>query len=506
MREALPLFQAAVAWDPSEVSFLSNLGVTYMRLGQSDQALTQFIKALQLKPAGEDAFVNLKELAGLEKFDWVELLVERGMHAVLSARGKSDAAARARANAKAGTVTTATTIPRSASPAPQQPEEVHAAPSGASDLQAVHGLGQIRHHVRPLPRIPASRLYEPEFVEFARGKRPFILTGLASKFPVTGDAAALQQVFDQFGEEYADYYPQSMGPTGGSRPYIVKLRQAVRELTRPSAQFPRHDSGSQYVHWNVRWEAWNNLTAHLQPTLPFYTSDDAWIDGCLPSAKLRNEHHLANHWRMVLIGNHGAGMFNHLDTLRTSSFQYQLLGAKVWHLCGPKNTPILSKQPKTQSMFNPDYAAAPELLDLDCYLDVAAEGDTLYYPRDYWHQTLNQGQLVVAVTGTLVDENNYDSVSEQLAQDCARPEDQRVPLIHSSPELCKYYRQHCFPWWEHAYNHKARAWARPSEQSTRGLTCAEPGTVVGELTCSHDGSFELSEMTAPQSTSFYGLQ
>lgn len=44
----------------------------------------------------------------------------------------------------------------------------------------------------------------------------------------------------------------------------------------------------------------------------FFTKDEPWLEGCLPSDSLRNEFLLSTHWRMVLIGDRGAGMFNHM--------------------------------------------------------------------------------------------------------------------------------------------------------------------------------------------------
>jgi hypothetical protein len=37
----------------------------------------------------------------------------------------------------------------------------------------------------------------------------------------------------------------------------------------------------------------------------------------------------------MVFGNKGAGMFNHIDTLRTASFHLTLFGVKRWHICSP---------------------------------------------------------------------------------------------------------------------------------------------------------------------------
>ena len=48
------------------------------------------------------------------------------------------------------------------------------------------------------------------------------------------------------------------------------------------------------------------------------------VETCLASDAERSAFFLAHHWRMLLVGNEGAGMFNHWDTLHTSSFQAQV--------------------------------------------------------------------------------------------------------------------------------------------------------------------------------------
>ena len=44
-------------------------------------------------------------------------------------------------------------------------------------------------------------------------------------------------------------------------------------------------------------------------------------------------------------------MFNHKDTLMTSSFQYQLVGRKKWHLCSPANDAVFEAKGKASYTF-----------------------------------------------------------------------------------------------------------------------------------------------------------
>jgi len=215
-------------------------------------------------------------------------------------------------------------------------------------------------------------------------------------------------------------------------------------------------------------------------------------------------------------------MFNHKDTLMTSSFQYQLVGRKKWHLCSPANDAVMEANGPNkveQNMFQPNYAANPSLLHADCYVDTADEGEALFYPREYWHQTINVDTRVVAITGTLVDANNYDTVALMMDKDCEK--NGEINLINPSPELCSYYRSHCFPWWRHAWGDTERMYAvahtrkafdaaptmvRPWSASARSASAVamEPGFVGGEFTCGKQPPFTAEEMAATESTEYYG--
>jgi ribosomal protein L16 Arg81 hydroxylase len=89
---------------------------------------------------------------------------------------------------------------------------------------------------------------------------------------------------------------------------------------------------------------------------------------------------------MMLIGNEGAGMFNHVDVLRTASWQIQLEGAKMWHLCGPDQNANMYGAGLID-VWNPDYEKYPRFAQADCFEDTIRKGEFIYYPADYWHQT-----------------------------------------------------------------------------------------------------------------------
>lgn len=55
------------------------------------------------------------------------------------------------------------------------------------------------------------------------------------------------------------------------------------------------------------------------PLVEQFAADNLWVDQCL-TPETWNQYFLKTHWRIILIGNENAGMFNHIDVLQTSSW------------------------------------------------------------------------------------------------------------------------------------------------------------------------------------------
>ena len=66
---------------------------------------------------------------------------------------------------------------------------------------------------------------------------------------------------------------------------------------------------------------------------------------------------------LYTIGNENAGMFNHRDTLSTASWQMQLRGKKRWHICSPREEPLMYGAGRVDA-FSPDYDAFPKMLNV----------------------------------------------------------------------------------------------------------------------------------------------
>jgi tetratricopeptide (TPR) repeat protein len=339
--------------------------------------------------------------------------------------------------------------------------------------------------------------------------------GTPSSWAVTHADWGMRWLASALGDAPADWYPQNLRTQ--DTPQIVSLMSALSMLTQ--------SSGPAYIQLNLAAAHWYRTVApRLGPLPPLFTQDEHWLDGCFggaaadpdglngtdpllrsrpfgaklfpPLASLHNasssreaedasskghapssggganrglvsEHFVSSHWRMLLVGNKGAGMFNHKDTLQTLSYQIQAQGGKLWHLCSPTQDSILQplmpqfgKHNDILSLLDPDYTRFPQLLDLDCYADIVYEGEIVFYPREWWHETHNLFDYTVAITGTLAAPDNAAHVARELQNTCVRGgfrsglrgPSPTAPLDFISPsaDLCRHYAR-CAHWFEVAY-------------------------------------------------------
>jgi hypothetical protein len=150
-----------------------------------------------------------------------------------------------------------------------------------------------------------------------------------------------------------------------------------------------------------------------------YNSTDRQTPAAVSIKSLLDVYFMKTHWRMMLIGEQGAGMFNHKDTLRAPTWQVHLHGRKLWHLCPPTQDGILEKAGK-HDFFDPNYEASPELLTSlkGCSQAVVGAGDLVYYPEDYWHQTMNLDTPAVSIGSTMLTAASYGILYEELEREC----------------------------------------------------------------------------------------
>ncbi len=78
-------------------------------------------------------------------------------------------------------------------------------------------------------------------------------------------------------------------------------------------------NGAVYIQWNLGADKWLNISSiinknHLIP--PFASELTDWLTmiNCSvepPSNKLKSIFYQSTHWKMLLVGSRGSGMFNH---------------------------------------------------------------------------------------------------------------------------------------------------------------------------------------------------
>ena len=71
-------------------------------------------------------------------------------------------------------------------------------------------------------------------------------------------------------------------------------------------------------------------SSSLVPFLPPPSSSSSVPPRSYPESDIAEEYHLKTHWKIILVGSRGAGMFNHSDSLLTSSWHAHLMGSKWW--------------------------------------------------------------------------------------------------------------------------------------------------------------------------------
>jgi len=309
-----------------------------------------------------------------------------------------------------------------------------------------------------LPRIHISHMYLDENEVYRSGLAPFVLLGALDSWNLSSWSPAA--LASRFPSSIVDFYPHNMGKSN-VRPFLVPMAEAVAEQANPSGRFPTSQQRpGTYIQWNVNNEDWTRVRKDMTKRLPAqFREDDSWLlhvrQRCLHSTALQDLFTLRTHWRMVIIGNRGAGMFNHQDVLRTASYQAQLAGSKRWHLCDPSQSRYLYGA-GTVDTFDPDYDRYPLFHQARCYEDIIEAGEVIFYPADYWHQTENLATPTISLTTTIMDANNYEWVMEELRAECVN---QKYKWGFSK-ELCDALLNKCFDFWR-------EQWSQPTKHTYR---------------------------------------
>jgi len=378
LRAALPLLKAAVALAPASAKWYSDLGVTWMRLEEWPQAWAMFKRALILDPSDGIALRNREEFIGFA-------------HRYPGARAAE----------KADLLDPPQRVPR-----------------------------RQEHRVMPLAR-HSSAPYGSWW------NQAFVLEKNLSYFKSATEAVSVSEVLlGNFSTARADYYPGGL-LHANVKPIVLPFSDAWCQLNAPEGVVAQAYLQLSLPH--ARWLTFLKAIGFRPPR--FVSASGANAPSALPGgecvaslteAGMRDEFELVARWHMIdVAGAAGAGMFLHADTLGTSSWHTQVRGRKRWHLCPGTKKPYHTnaehlKNPQMQSYcgaagidtFDPDYRACPSFREANCFETILHPGETLYFPSNWWHQTVALDAGTVSVSGTLVTQGNGEIVANEIQDDC----------------------------------------------------------------------------------------
>lgn len=380
---ALAHFRGACRLNSASYLYWNDLGVTEMRMGLYLKAEGRFLKSLSLNASFTVAKENLE--------DTVRFLILRNIK------------------------------PKS-----------HCVDNGVIEHTLVAIRSITREEFRSMNRSTISELLT----------EPFIIKRYIRNHKVM-NYFQLDNLLQNYGDKIVDYYPHNMKEED-THPFLLKLNIAIPQLTAPQEVFLHVDTSEPgtYLQLNLDQGAYADMLQRSKLAIPSSFDYDYWTQACLLDNPIISEFFLQHHWQMLVIGEQGAGMFLHQDILRLSSYQMQLQGHKKWYLCSGSQSPYLYF-PGQVNLFEPDYETFPLLRNATCSTVTLRAGDLLYYPGDYWHQTLNEATPSIAITGTVITKQYYQQLYDKLQLQCDRDGKKEVGAICQRLSSClRVWRDH----------------------------------------------------------------
>jgi len=298
---------------------------------------------------------------------------------------------------------------------------------------------------KTFPRFSLADLQMESNAEYAEGLLPFVITDVVTRWGAIEKWNNVQYFERLVPEEIVDWYPNNLMKSD-DHPILTGLHNAVNTMKRSL-------STPAYIQMRFTTQGRKMLFGDIDmETFPALLQSEWWSNkqGCLTSEEARDNWIRTTQWNMLLIGNKGAGMFMHPDGLNTGTWQAQVAGDKMWFLCSPDQAPYLYG-PGVVDAFKANLTRFPLFAHARCIHDVVKAGEILYYPSNWWHQTLNLHFPTVGLAGRAVTKYNFRGVREHLLNKC-KSKDPDLSLTYPgaspnpSPEVCKSI-QKCYQLW-----------------------------------------------------------
>jgi hypothetical protein len=388
--EALDLMRASVRNNAYDANALNDLGVTEMRMGQLQSAKRRFWRCLHIDETNEDCTRNAEELrryVGDEDYG----------------KGAKEAY-------------------------PQT------------------------HHIEAPRVVPATDLldlgldsgYAKELLS-----KPFIVKEALQQWgwKGVGERQFLAEMTHIHPRAPVEFYPQGMSEETCS-PFFAGLQDSYDWFFDPVGSYAHVDASEPgtIIQWNMSPDLWHEVLQRSSSRTPLpQIFKDSWWKGCTGSADGHALFDQSTHWKMLIAGERHSGMFNHKDYLPTASFQVQLEGRKAWHICSPDQEAYMYEAGDVDA-FKPDYDYFPEFAKASCYQVTLTPGDLIYYPENYWHQTLNLDTPSVSLSSSLLRDTNFESVGAHLRDECRG----KGAIFAPNEQLCTALRV-CHATWMERY-------------------------------------------------------
>lgn len=314
----------------------------------------------------------------------------------------------------------------------------------SSDLQGIKSneqCTQVHDFSHPLEEYRDNSQWDQPFVY-----RDFFTPTTLTSIPITD----LHFVRREFGAQKVEFYPQNMLERP-SRVYNVPFAEALDFLSYPEGAYVGTDISEPgtYMQWNVPIHIFRallpaeistlseeekirkqTLWSQLQSMGKF---DELFLMKFAPGETVDNKRAAASfqwpqlalhkHWNMLLIGEAGAGMFHHTDSLPVGSWQVQLEGTKYWKICPPA---MNDSETKVDS-------ASPQCLEV-----ILQPGDLLYYPPRFSHSTLCCATPTISFSSSVFRSTHAEDVRDMVTtmQYRCRPD---TPTVKYSSTVCQWF-------------------------------------------------------------------